>query len=540
MEQLKTQLLYAPEWQYNSLLAWANELYVVAPRGTGKTERIQAIRALDCVKAMPRAKGAMLAVSYKKLYTHLIPPLISSWEMLGYRRGIDFWIGNEKRPNGWVIDNPYITPVDRQDFIQFSNGHGIHMISQDRPGMSNGLTVQWMGADETRLMNKQRYDEDASAIIRGLAPLFEHLPQYCAITMTTDMPVSEDGQWILDMENQMDPDRIDLILEMSIELENLRAEDDLNSTARTRADIKELQAMVNDLRREAVHFVEVSDGSNLLFLGKKFIITQMRTMERTLFNASILGLRPITLAGKFYPAFNVNKHGYHKSNHEYIAKTFSEGGINDCRTDDDLSTSTEIHCATDHNAAIHCIGFAQMEGLMHKLLSSFYVLGREGKKLNHLLKEVIEYYYFHPTKDLVYHYDHTMISTKGLDELEKCYKDTVVDAFGNAGWNIREVYHGQAPFHDIKFRTINNIHAEDGSSKFRSRINRDNNDQLIKVLQLTQGAEIGGMFQKDKKKDKQVKTFPQEFATHLSDMYDLLLLGTLKDVTTDNSWMITR
>lgn len=549
----KTSHLYAPEWQFKALLTWATELYVIAPRGTGKTERIQAVRALDCVKAMPRAKGAMIAVSYKKLKTHLLPPLISSWKTLGFERGKDFWIGNDKRPTAWKIDDPYIMPVEREDFIQFSNGHGIHLISQDRPGMSNGLSVEWLGADEVRSMNKERYDEDASAILRGHPTLFEHLPQYGAITMTTDMPWEESGMWILEMAKNMDPEVIETIFEMAETLEEMRLEveekekEGKKVSKQEMADIHRLENWINELRMGAaseegrtgtVHHMVVKDGSNLIFLGKKFIMTQWRTMQRERFNTSILGEEPDTTPGKFYPAFNVNKHGYYASNHNYLEKLdVSEGGVDDCRTDSDLLTTVRLHIAFDHNSSINCLGVAQVEGRTHRTVKSFYVLGREQKKLSDVVQDFIDYYFFHPNKDVVYHYDHTSIPTDAQDD--ETFKDEIVKLLRAAKWNITENYLGKAPFHDLKFKTIQNIHANDGTHQWKSLINRDNNEQLIKVLQLTDGEVSGGKWQKDKKKEKQVKTFPQEEAPHLSDMYDVLLLATIQYESTDHNWMIT-
>lgn len=547
-------MLYAPEWQFKALLTWATELYVVAPRGTGKTERIQAVRALDCVKAMPRAKGAMIAVSYKKLKTHLLPPLISSWKTVGYERGKDFWIGTDKRPKSWKIDEPYIMPTELEDFIQFSNGHGIHLISQDRAGMANGLSVEWIGADEVRSMNKARFDEDASAILRGQPTLFEHLPQYRAITMTTDMPWEEESMWILEMEKSMDSELIEAIYEMALSVEAMRAEIKLKQKSGKKvskhelADLNTARQWVNTMRLGpkdedgthlgTVHYLEVADGSNLLFLGKRFILTQFRTMQRERFNTSILGLRPDTTQGKFYPAFNVNKHGYYASNHNYLEKLdVLDGGVDDCRTDSDLLTTVRLHIAFDHNSSINCLGVAQVEGRTHRTVKSFYVLGREGKKLSDVVQEFIDYYFFHPNKDVVYHYDHTSIPTDAQDD--ETFKDEIVKLLRAAKWNITENYLGKAPFHDLKFKTIQNIHANDGTHQWKSLINRDNNEQLIKVLQLTDGEVSGGKWQKDKKKEKQVKTFPQEDAPHLSDMYDVLLLATIQYESTDHNWMIT-
>lgn len=518
-------------------MCMANELYVVAPRGTGKTEEILAHRAIEAVKQMPRGKGAMIAISYKKLKTQLLPPLVKSWEKMGFQRHKHFWIGNDPRPKNWVIDTPFIAPIENTDFIQFANGHGIHLISQDRPGMANGLSVEWIAADEARLMNKQRYDEDASAILRGHAAIFGDKPLYNSVTMTTDMPLIEDGLWILELEKEMDSEKVEALYEMAINLELMIQEQEAREKPdlHLQADINKLQAMVDELRRETVQYIEVSDGSNLIFLGEKFIKTQMRVMERTRFNASILGLRPSNFTAGFYPAFNRRKHGYYKANVERLAN-FGLDDTVDCRTDGDVLHDRPLHIAFDHNASINWIGVAQMDGRVHRTLCSHYVLGREGKRLKDLLQWFIDYYLFHPNKKIVYHYDHTSVGTDASTDVS--FKDEILETLGKAKWEVTEHYLGKAPFHDFKFKTIREIHSEDVEGKVKSRVNLDNNEQLVKVLELTQGKVTGDKWEKDKTKEKQVKNFPQEDAPHGSDMYDLLVLGVVKYEGTDLSWMI--
>lgn len=535
MEQ-QTQKLYAPDWQLRAKMTWANELYVVAPRGTGKTEEVLAQRAIECVQAMPKGKGAMIAVSYKKLKTQLIPPLVASWKKYGFIRGKHFFIGDDKRPKNWKIEEPLIAPIDRADFIQFSNGHGIHLISQDRAGMANGLSVEWIAVDEARLINKTRYDEDASAILRGHAALFGHLPQYNSITMTTDMPLIDEGMWILDMEKQMNAQKVEDIFELSVMLELMIQQDEIKSNKYNKADIKNLQQMLNELRCNTVHYIEVSDGSNLIFLGEKFIKTQSRVMERSRFNSSILGLRTQNMATLFYPLFSTDKHCYYNSNHTYL-ESYTAETIEDCRTDGDLKTNQPLIIAFDHNSSINWYGVAQWNILEHQTLRSKYVLGREGKKLSDLLNDFIDYYFFHPNKNLIYLYDHTSVA--GNASTDRSFKDEIIEKLSKAGWKVEERYLGKTPFHDAKFREIREIHAGSNVKKITSKINRDNNEQLIKVICTTNGRVTGDKWEKDKTKEKQVKTFPQEDAPHGADMYDLLLLGSVKVKFEDYSWMMT-
>ena len=69
MEEQQRRKLYAPDWQLRAKMTWANELYVVAPRGTGKTEEILAQRAIECVQAMPKVVNCFQIRSFALLVT---------------------------------------------------------------------------------------------------------------------------------------------------------------------------------------------------------------------------------------------------------------------------------------------------------------------------------------------------------------------------------------------------------------------------------------------------------------------------------------
>ena len=533
MASQKTLLLYSPDWQFNAKLVQANELYVVAPRGTGKTEEILAQRALQCVCAMPRGKGAMVAVSYKKLKTQLLPPLLKTWHKFGFQKGKQFWVGNEPRPKNYKIDLPYIPPIETTDFIQFANGHGIHLISQDRAGMANGLSVDWMGIDEGRLINKERYDEDASAILRGNDALFGHLPLHGSITLTTDMPFTDEGQWILDMEKEMNPELIDTIYQLAVNLEIRYSELEAKPKNKSlQAEIHNLEKMLASLRKEAVHYVEVSDGSNLLFLGKKFVYKQMRVMQRNQFISSILGIRGVRGFDDFYPDFNAGLQGYYSSNHEYLQDLdLSHGNYNDCRTDGDLNDSP-VYFAMDHNTAINWAVFGQFHGNEFRVIKSMYVLGRENKKLSDLISDIIDYYWPVKSRSWVYIYDAT--STKTDSRSNSTEASEVMDGLRRAGFPIVPHEVGQPFLHEYKFTELRKLHS--GNQKIKLSINRDNNEQLIKLLETTKAVVTGGKTQKDKSKEKKIKDFPQEDAPHGTDAYDLLVLGAINKKTSTMTW----
>src|SRR5690606_34246497 len=114
---------------------------------------------------------------------------------------------------------PILTP---EHSITWYNGHVFHLISQDRPGLANGKTVDAIMADEARFMNHQRYMDDIAPINRGNREIFGHLPEHHMVTMFTDMPTDPKGQWILDKEQQMDKKVIAQIITLQLEYNRIQ------------------------------------------------------------------------------------------------------------------------------------------------------------------------------------------------------------------------------------------------------------------------------------------------------------------------------
>src|SRR5690606_36078192 len=140
---------------------------------------------------------------------------------------------------------PALTP---EHAIYWCNGHVFHLISQDRPGLANGKNLDAIIADEARFMNHQRYMDDISPTNRGNREYFGDLAEHHMVTMFTDMPTDPKGRWILEKEEQMNPEVINQIA--NIQLEANRIEVKVDELWNTGLKTKELKNKYKYWRRK--------------------------------------------------------------------------------------------------------------------------------------------------------------------------------------------------------------------------------------------------------------------------------------------------
>ena len=71
----------------------ANKTYIVAARGTGKSEGVDAPFVLRNVWAMPGSTGALISPSYAKAWGNTLPALVNGLKMWGYLPEVHYYIG---------------------------------------------------------------------------------------------------------------------------------------------------------------------------------------------------------------------------------------------------------------------------------------------------------------------------------------------------------------------------------------------------------------------------------------------------------------
>lgn len=510
---------------------------VVAGRGTGKSEMILAPKTEKCYfGTMPRGTGVVVQATYNQALVRTLPALCTGWERLGYVRDFHYIVGRkptEKWKKQWKWKGPYRAPFDYKYFISWWNGGGAHIVSQDRAGSSNGITIDWIIGDEAKLLNEEKLKTELFPANRGLMPEFASNPYHHGVTFTTDMPIGTGGRWILERVNAMDHGKVNEIWKMQVvrfKLKHLQKKETRKTfLEELKKQIAVIDDEINDLRRGLLYYHEASTLDNIHALGLEYIKIQLRDTSPFNFDTQILNLRPLKLEDGFYPDFDEEIHGYFATNNGYLDNLnydFSKIGAINCLRDDkaqggDLDLNAPLHLGIDANRRIHPFSFGQVLHDEVRSLKGIHAL--YPAKLKEALELATTYYAPMKRKFLYFWYDQTMIGDQHATRIS----EDVMGHFRKYGWIVKGMYIGPQPGHEERYRMWGDLLTESGKYNKRYRVNRENCDKLILSKQQAKAEQRKDGFGKDKKSEGD-PNFPAEESTHYTDAEDTWVFGVLE------------
>jgi hypothetical protein len=514
-----------PQIKVMLVRAWEN--YLVMSRGTGKSSGILSPWLVENARDMPRSMGGIVGATFMQLLVRTLPPVISNWQRMGYTRDVHYIIGrepSEKWKRMWNWQPPRTMPLDSKYAIYWFNGSVQVLISQDRIGSSNGLSLAYIGGDEAKLLNKERLDDEVLPTLRGDRSHFGHLSCYRSKMFLTDMPTSPKSKWILEKEAEMNKDQVRLIMELQLHINILKRDmRGLGDSARIKAlqELQHLQIKLNALRKGSVYYAEASVMDNLDVLGKEYLDDMRKQLSKAKFDASIMNLRSARVEGGFYHLLDTDHHGKEWPAYNYLESLeydFDKLSQQDSRMDGGMVAKMPLDVAFDYGAQINCMVVGQMVGKEFRVFNSLYVL--HPQLITHLVDKFCEYYQHWPTKEVNYYYDHTAVAASGVTEFT--YKSQVIESFAKHKWHVNEVYCGQAPTHDRKYEFWGQVLQEQDSRLPLFRYNRINCEKLETSMLSAGLIQTSKGFEKDKRPERDPDQ-AQEDATHLSDAMDTLL-----------------
>lgn len=514
-----------------SFILKAHTEYGIWGRGTGKTQGPIAFRSSWGADNMPRGATGIIAATYMQLLDRTLPPLIKSWERLGYIEDVHFWV-RKPPPKKLNIPSAVYKLMKYDHAITWWNGHVFHMISQDRPGLANSKSLDAVLGDEARFLNQNRYQEDLVPANRGNDDIFGHLPMHHMVTLYSDMPLDNKGAWLLEKKEQMDPELIEQIINIQYALykviEQSKAATTKSSLQYYRRKIQEYERVLTVLRRGAVHYSEASSLDNIQILGEEQIRQWRRELTWPIFQASILNERVITVDNSFYHLLDVDHHCYNDINYHYVDSLgiqIPTGSLQDCRKDGDLIKGRPIDIAMDYNSKIKSLVAGQSTKNFYRVLKSMYALRSDAKVLDDLIDDFCNYYKHHDTHTVNYFYDHTARVTDAtrLHSLA----DAVIERFRQNSWYVNAIDIGQQPMHETRYRMWEAIFKERDDRFMPIRFNREQCEALLVSLQQTRTRQGKNGFEKDKRPELNTSVKPQD-APHLGDALDTLYIGKYK------------
>lgn len=518
-------------------LIGANISVIVAGRRTGKTDSIAAPFVLRNMQRMPGSTGGIVVPTFKHGLTNTLPGLFAAWKRWGYIRGVHYVIGR-KPPKTFA--KPIIEPAEFEHVISFYNGSCAVIISQDRPGSSNSLTLSWLLIDEAKFIDYNRLKDETLPANGGIKSHFGKHSCNHSILILSDMPQTQKGSWFLHYKEKMDVEVIRAIEGLVYDIWKLK-----ERMKKAKADGQEIprawiyqlrhkDRQLNQLRSVATYYKEYSSIENLQLLGENYIRQMKRDLTPLTFQTSILCQRIGIAKDGFYSSMK-ERHKYDASNFEYldeVAQSFyseneaqSFDGELDCRADRDCNPLAPICIGMDYNANINWIVAGQPSGRRLNVLKSFYV--KFERKLPALIDDFCQYYAFHQNKTVIFYYDTTALGSNYAVN-EQDFRWVIIHEFERHGWTVIDVYLGNPMRHDEKYLLINQAFA--GKQRLMPFFNRQNNDDLILAVQAAGVSRGRNGFHKNKAGEKLAETEEDllEHRTDGTDAFDTLYIGCEK------------
>ena len=510
-------------------LIGANTTVIVAGRRTGKTDSIAAPFVLRNMQRMPGSTGGIVVPTFKHGLTNTIPGLLAAWKRWGFIEGIHYVVGR-KPPKSFR--QPIIDPKDYEHVISFYNGSVAVIISQDRPGSSNSLTLSWLLVDEAKFIDYAKLKDETLPANGGIKSHFGKHSFNHSIMILSDMPQTQKGRWFLHYRDKMDPELIRTIEATVYEIwrikERIRS---LNAKGATVPDylkgyLRRLDRDLNKMRSVAVYYREYSSIENLQLLGENYIKQMKRDLTPLTFQTSILCQRIGIAKDGFYSSMREG-HKYDANDNQYLDTLGYDYDFStlDARADKDVDPDAPICIGMDYNANINWIVAGQPRDRRLNIIKSFYV--KFDRKIPALVEDFCRYYAEHRNKTVVYYYDATALGSNYAVN-DQDFRYNVVKGFERHGWRIESVYLGNPMHHDEKYLLINNAFA--GKQRLMPFINRSNNEDLILAIQSAGVSNGRNGFHKDKSGEKLAESEEDllEHRTDGTDAFDTLYIGCEK------------
>lgn len=518
--------VYYNKMQRYIMTVAAAVIVAVMGRRFGKSHGVNAPWWLRNLQQMPGSSGGIVGASFQQLLTRTLPSTLKGLEAMGLRRDVHYVIGH-KPPRSLNYQKPYIEPISYDRVISFYNGSIAYLISQDVPGSSNSLTLQWIMGDEAKLLNFDKLKDETFPANGGFQGPWRDCPWLNSMLFTSDMPSGKRGSWFLNYEEKMDADVIAYIEGLVHKIFILKR------TKATSYVTRHLRAAEKELaywRSKAVHYIEASSIENVELLGTKYIAQQKRDLPPLIFQTSILSRRPGKMDGVFYENFDPRLHCYTAFDNSYLLNLdydFAKAKEENCLQDGDLKKDEPLCIAFDYNANINWLVVGQQNGTKMMVLKSFYV--KFERKLRELVDDFCEYYRHHYTKEVLFYHDQTALGSNYAVSSTDDFRGVIASQFLKNHWKCKVQHIGQAPKHYEKHLMINQAFQGQNGYLY-PQINETQNEALILALELA-GTRMGrNGWEKDKAGEKLAETEEDklEHRTDGTDAFDTLFYGMNK------------
>jgi hypothetical protein len=432
----------------------SKDLYLVAGRATAKTGDIVAKRSMRIIKDMPGAYMMFVADTYMNALTNVLPALIEGWIRQGWIEGVHFV--TDKRPPSH-FKKPYKPPLHYKHTISIYNGTFINLGSLDQPSGLAGASYQHRFGDEARLLNKKKLDRSTPAL-RGEFVRYGHSVFYMGNTFTTDMPniLTNDHDWIMDMEKENNQSQIELCLQAGLILNEIKREmkayADLGDTSQQKRLLKSYNHW-NELwvraRKDTSFFYVISSLANLDILTDKYFKATLKALGAEEFKSAILSFKINVAKGEAFYSYLGDQHFYEDGTDVSYFNQFSIIGskiIDGCRSLNKkyYDINGPMEAGVDFGDMCSMVS-GQKRGNYLYGLKEFFTLNPEDEA--HLGAKYREFYKEHKTKVLYLYYDRSGNANAKLKTDKANYLKNAImynEDGSSSGWTVHLMSENQA------------------------------------------------------------------------------------------------
>lgn len=523
----------------------------ICSRRFGKTHGIQGPYLIRMVSYMPGGKSFIYCATLKQGLTRTIPGTIAAIEdITGLRHGVHFFVGC-KAPRSAGFPDPITGSFNWEHCIHWYNGHITHILSQDIKFSANSLTLDGGLIDEARIIKKEKVDQELMLAISGTPGRFEDCPLKKSVWITTDRPLTREGQWVVALEANATPE-IEQRLAESIERYLF-----MERQGYPRRWLEKEFALMNELRRDCYLYREFNTLQNLPVVGIDYIKDMERILPKRIFDISILNKRVKKASDGFYAAFDATKHTYvvdsadkmedfrvtvkptprNRISDSFETYDFKRLQEHSCFLDLDIDPKQSLNIAFDYNAKINWVVTGQ-KGLINGIerlmvLSSMFV--KDERRLREVCEDWCTYYEPHRINNnrVNYYYNQTAKQKRyANNDLNERFYETVIATLRSRGWNVNAVDMGEAMLQMTKFYLLDDAfkhryNTKKGKPNLYPYINKDNNEYLIAAIENTETCDKYDGFGKDKSGEKKTDSEEDraELRTDGTDAFDDLYIG---------------
>ena len=518
----ETQKQYFNDAQLYPLMLSPRDFVGEMGRGTGKG-LIDATRLLQVFQQMPGSCTGFVSPSYKKCLTNTLPSLLVHWERWGFKRDVHYTVG--KKPwKGLKWKSPIFTPQNWENCIGFYNGSVCQIISQDREGASNGLSIDHVLIDEAKFVDYEKLKNETFQTNRGNEMYFRKCHLHHGLTITCDTATTKKGSWFMNYEEQVDKELVKCLEGLVYYKWQIKQRMAAHPERRAyyEAELKRVERDLFVIRKNTLLYCRFSSIYNIAVLGEDFIRRMKRDLPPLTFATSIMCKHIGILRDGFYGSLRENVNLYTAPETSRLSLQDVQHIEDDCRLDADCDPNAPLILAFDANTMINwlLVGQVPADGNLY-VLKSFYV---KYQTLDAVVALFNNYYRWHKNRQVYFVFDSTFKGQGYGANTNEDFYVLINNLLLSAGWVVEQVYIGNPMHHVDKYHLVNRMLV--GKASHQVFINRDNNPDLL--LSITTAAIYNE--HKDKRGEKLAETEEDklEARTDGSDAFDTLCIGVEK------------